>query len=80
MCGFEPLNLVEWFWGDIGKLDPKHRRLRIKFHNSLRYRAKVLDFYVIINLIDESALRDVTVLHRELVKMHTKNPIKNRDI
>lgn len=70
MTRFEPLNLVDWFWGDIKELDAKHRRLRIKFHNCVHYRAQVLDFYIVIKFINKEDIGNLEILHRELVKIH----------
>jgi hypothetical protein len=66
----EPLNLLHWFWGDISELDAVNRRKRIKFHNSIKYRAQMLDFYIVIKLIDKSEIRDLEKIRLRLKDVH----------
>lgn len=73
MFDCEPLDLVEWFWGDINRLNVKHRRMRIKFHNCIRCRAEILDFYIAINWIEEEDLSSLALLQEKLMKIHVKS-------
>ena len=59
--GSNNIGIAELYFGDERKLSPKHKRIRVLFHNSKRYRQQVLSFCAgcknIINVDDMNEVK-----------------------
>jgi hypothetical protein len=70
----DPKNCYEWFYGDEAALDIRHKRLRVKFFNSPKYRKQVLRSYLEDGVIQESQLGDVRLIGELIGEFHRKYP------
>lgn len=70
----EPKNCYEWFYGDEAQLDNQHKRLRVKFYNSDRYRKQVLRRYLEDGILLESQLDNTEAIGTILGEFHRKYP------
>lgn len=70
----EPKNCYEWFYGDETLLDNQHKRLRVKFFNSDRYRKQVLRRYLEDGILLETQLGDTESIGVILGEFHRKYP------
>ncbi len=61
-----PDNTFTWLFGDESLLDSKHKRLRVLFFNSARYRQQVLHYYTEENIITDS--NDMEHIRNQLEK------------
>jgi hypothetical protein len=65
-------NTYEWFFGDESLLDAQHKRLRVLFFNSARYRKQVLRRYLEDGIIED--VGDVAVIKHTLQEFYQKYP------
>ena len=70
----EPKNPYEWFYGDEAALDIRHKRLRVKFFNSPKYRLQVLRTYLEDGILEESQLADTALVGQIIGEFHRKYP------
>jgi hypothetical protein len=69
-----PANCYVWFYGDEIGLDIRHKRLRVKFFNSLKYRKQVLNRYLDDGILVESQLTDTNLIGELLKCFHQLYP------
>lgn len=69
-----PKNCHEWFYGDESLLDTQHKRLRVKFYNSDRYRKQVLRSYLEGGIIQEEQLGNTETLGMLIGEFHRQYP------
>lgn len=70
----EPKNCFEWFYGDESKLDTRHKRLRVKFFNSPRYRKHMLQPYMEDGVLTELQMNDFQLIGQLIGEFHRKYP------
>ncbi len=70
----EPKNCFAWFYGDESMLDIRHKRLKVKFFNSPKYRKQVLRRYLEDGIIQESQLGDTNLIGELIGQFHRKYP------
>lgn len=70
----DPKNCYEWFYGDEAALSVRHKRLRVKFFNSPKYRKQVLRSYLDYGVIQESQLGDTRLIGELIGEFHRKYP------
>jgi hypothetical protein len=70
----EPKNCFVWFYGDESLLDIRHKRLKVKFFNSPKYRKQVLRHYLENGIIQESQLVDINLIGELIGQYHGKYP------
>lgn len=70
----DPINCFEWFYGDEGALDARHKRLRVKFFNSPKYRKQVLRSYLQDGILEESQLAYADLVGEIIGEFHRKYP------
>ena len=70
----EPKNCFAWFYGDVSFLDIRHKRLKVKFFNSPKYRKQVLRRYLDDGIIQESQLGDTDLIGELIGQFHHKYP------
>lgn len=70
----DPKNCYEWFYGDEAALSIRHKRLRVKFFNSPKYRKQVLRSYLEDGVIQESQLGDTRLIGELIGEFHRKYP------
>jgi hypothetical protein len=70
----DPINCFEWFYGDEAALDIRHKRLRVKFFNSPKYRQQVLRAYLEDGILEESQLADTALVGQIIGDFHRKYP------
>lgn len=70
----EPKNCFVWFYGDESLLDIRHKRLKVKFFNSPKYRKQVLRRYLDDGIIRESQLSDTNLIGELIGQFHHKYP------
>jgi hypothetical protein len=68
----EPKNFTAWFFGDESLLDAKHKRLRMLFFNSQRYRDQVLRFYVELGVVND--VNDIDDIREKITAFEHKYP------
>lgn len=67
-----PKNTFTWLFGDESPLDAKHKRLRVLFFNSARYRKQALRYYVEENIIQDTD--DISHIRNQLESFAKKYP------
>ncbi|WP_331351237.1 hypothetical protein [Cellvibrio sp. UBA7671] len=70
----DPLNCFEWFYGDENALDTRHKRLRVKFYNSPKYRQQALRRYLEDGILEESQLANTELVGQIIGEFHRKYP------
>jgi hypothetical protein len=70
----DPKNCYEWFYGNEAALSVRHKRLRVKFFNSPKYRKQVLRSYFENGVIQESQLGDTRLIGELIGEFHRKYP------
>lgn len=70
----EPKNCFAWFYGDESLLDTRHKRLKVKFFNSPKYRKQVLRRYLEDGIVQESQLSDTDLIGELIGQFHRKYP------
>ncbi len=70
----DPKNCFAWFYGDESLLDIRHKRLKVKFFNSPKYRKQVLRRYIEDGIIQESQLGDTDLIGERIGQFHRKYP------
>lgn len=69
-----PESTFTWLFGDESLLDSKHKRLRVLFFNSARYRRQKLHYYTQKNIITDS--NDMDHIRNQLEKFAKTYPGK----
>lgn len=73
-----PENTFVWLFGDESLLDAKHKRLRVLFFNSARYRQQALNYYVEEKIIINT--NDLDHIHTRLKKFSETFPGKRQGV
>jgi len=76
----EPKNCYEWFYGDESLLDSRHKRLRVKYFNSEKYRRIVLSKYIEYGFLNDEQLKNPNLIEPIIRRFHELYPATRQGI